>query len=86
MCPLLSPPFAFLLLLATINALLFHLVWGRRVRELVLFWIAAVIGFTAGQLIAEALGFSVLTIGPLHPVEGTVGSWMVLFIAKRLKV
>jgi len=46
----------------------------------------AVIGFTVGQLGAEALGLSFLTIGPLHLIEGTIGSWMGLFIAKRLKV
>ena len=55
-------------------------------RELVLFFVAAVIGFTVGQLVAEALGLSFLTIGPLHLIEGTIGSWMGLFIAKRLKV
>ncbi len=86
MCSLLSPSLAFLLLLASINAVLFHLLWGRRIRELVLFWIAAVIGFTVGQLGAEALDLSFLTIGPLHLVEGTIGSWMGLLIAKRLKV
>jgi len=86
MGPLLSPPLAFLLLLASINAVLFHLLWGRRIRELVLFWVAAVIGFTVGQLGAEALGLSFLTIGPLHLIEGTIGSWMGLLIAKRLKV
>ncbi len=86
MFPLLSPSLALLFLLASINAVLFHLLWGRRMRELVLFWVAAVIGFTVGQLVAEALGFSFLTIGPLHLIEGTIGSWMGLFIAKRLKV
>jgi len=83
---LLSPPLAFLFLLASINAILFHLLWGKRTRELVLFWVAAVIGFTVGQLGAEALGLSFLTIGPLHLIEGTIGSWMGLYIAKRLKV
>lgn len=86
MGPLLSPALAFLFLLASINAVLFHLLWGRRIGELVLFWVAAVIGFTVGQLGAEALGLSFLTIGPLHLVEGTIGSWMGLLIAKRLKV
>jgi len=86
MCPLLSPPLAFLLLLASINALLFHLLWGKRVRELLLFWVAAVIGFTVGQLAAEVLGLSFFTIGPLHLIEGIVGSWIGLFVAKRLKV
>lgn len=55
-------------------------------RELILFWAAAVIGCTVGQLVAEALGLSFLTIGPLHPIEGTVGSWAGLLIAKRLKL
>jgi len=86
MCPLLSPSLAFLFLLASIYTVLFHLLWGRGMRELVLFFVAAVIGFTVGQLVAEALGLSFLTIGPLHLIEGTIGSWMGLFIAKRLKV
>jgi len=86
MGPLLSPSLLFLLLLASINAVIFHLLLGKRIRELFLFWVAAVIGFTAGQLVAEALGLSFLTIGPLHLIEGTIGSWMGLFIAKRLKI
>jgi len=86
MGPLFSPSLALLFLLASINAVFFHLLWGRRIRELVLFWVAAVIGFTVGQLGAEALGLSFLTIGPLHLIEGTIGSWMGLFVAKRLKV
>ncbi len=86
MFPLFSPSLAFLFLLASINAVLFHLLWGQRMRELVLFWVAAGIGFTVGQLVAEALGFSFLTLGPLHLIEGTIGSWMGLLIAKRLKV
>lgn len=86
MCPLLSPPFAFLLLLASINAVLFHLIWGRRIKELSLFWVAAIIGCTVGQLVAEALGLTFLAIGSLHLIEGTIGSWIGLLIAKRLKV
>lgn len=86
MIPLLSPPFVLLLLLASINALIFHLLFGGKIRELILFWIAAVIGCTVGQLVAEALGLSFLTIGPIHPIEGTIGSWMGLLIARRLKV
>ncbi len=86
MRPLLSPSLAFLLLLASINAFLSHLLWGRGIKGLVLFWIAAVIGFMVGQLAAEALALSFLTIGPLHLIEGTIGSWVGLFLAKRLKV
>ncbi len=86
MMPFLSPPFALTLLLATINALLFHLLWGKKRRALAIYWVAALLGFVLGHLGAEILSFSFLTIGPLHPVEGTVASWVSLFIAKGLKV
>lgn len=86
MYPFLSPPFALSLLLATIHALLFHLLWGRKVKELALFWVAAVLGFFLGQLAAEAAGFSFLLMGPVHPLEGSLGSWLFLFVAKRFKI
>ena len=86
MIPFLSPPFALTLLLATINALLSYLLWGKRRWELGIYWVAALLGFILGHLGADVLGFSFLTIGPLHLVEGTIASWVSLFIAKRLKV
>jgi hypothetical protein len=84
---MLIPPVLLLgAILATLYALLFHLFWGRRTRELLAYWLAALLGFGIGQLLGWIMGMRFLMIGDLHLVEGTVASWAGLVIAKRLKL
>jgi hypothetical protein len=73
-------------LLASLYALFFHLFWGRRMRELLTYWLAALLGFGAGQLIGWVLGMRFLMIGDLYLIEGSAASWVGLVIAKRLKL
>lgn len=73
-------------ILASVYALLFHLVWGRRMRELLTYWLAALLGFAVGQLLGWLLGMRFLMIGDLHLIEGSVASWVGLVVAKRLKL
>jgi hypothetical protein len=69
-------------LLATIYALLFHLVWGETVRQLVRFWLVAIIGFGMGQVLAIGMGWQFAMVGDVHVLEGTIGAWTALVVAK----
>ena len=73
-------------LIASMYGALFHLWRGRTLRELPLYIGAAVLGFGLGQLIGNLIGLDIIMIGPLHIVEASLGSWVMLFIAKWLKV
>jgi hypothetical protein len=69
-------------LLASAYALLFHLLWGHTVRQLVRLWLLAIIGFGLGQVVAMGMGWGFSMVGDVHVVEGTVGAWAALIIAK----
>ncbi len=83
---LLSPSLVFSVLLASLYGAVFHFIWGKRWRDLALYWGAAIVGFGMGQAIFGLLGFSVYMIGQVRVVESTVVSWGCLFIARWLKV
>ncbi|PWH15381.1 MAG: hypothetical protein DDG58_11080 [Ardenticatenia bacterium] len=65
---------------------LFHLYYGRKLRQLLAFLLASMVGFALGQLIGELTGLEVFAMGRLHPVEGSLGSGILLFIARWLKL
>jgi hypothetical protein len=73
-------------LIASIYGALFHVWRGRSFRELPLYLIASGLGFALGQLIATLIGLDIFMIGPLHIIEASLGSWVMLFIARWLKV
>ena len=83
---LLSPALLLSLVIALIYAALFHLWQGRTLRDLWVFALAAVVGFTAGQGVGQLTHLEWLVVGQVHVVEGSLFSWMALLIANRLKV
>ena len=83
---LLSPSGVFSFLLASLYGAVFHFIWGKRWRDLAVYWIAAVLGFVIGQVVFDLLGFSVYMVGQVRVVESTVLSWVCLFVARRLNV
>jgi hypothetical protein len=54
-----SPSLVFSLLLASLYGAVFHFVWGKRWRDLALYWVVAVAGFAIGQVLSGFLGFSI---------------------------
>jgi thiamine transporter ThiT len=80
------PVLLFSFLIACIYGTLFYLWRGRTLRELPLYLIAAVLGFSLGELAGNAIGLDAFMIGPLHIVEASLASWGMLFIARWLKV
>lgn len=84
----LSPATVLLLLLATVNAALAHVLWGRHWLQLPVFWLAAFLG----GLIVYGVGFRLplpLELPmPAHvPVlESVLSAWVLIIIASRLQV
>ena len=42
------------LVIATLYSALFHLLWGRTLKQLFIYWLAAIVGFGIGQVVASA--------------------------------
>jgi hypothetical protein len=73
-------------LLAGAYGAVFHMWRGRTFRELPLYLIAAALGFGLGQTVGSMANLDILTVGSLHVIEASLGSWGLLFIARWLKV
>lgn len=68
-------------LLATIYGAAFHLVFGGAVKRLILYLVAAWLGFFIGQFVGDFLNFELLKLGKIHLLSATVGAWLLLFAA-----
>ncbi len=79
-----------MILLATLlvagYASLFHLWTGRSRRDLLLFLIAAALGFALGQWVGRSLQLDILRIGHLYTLEATLASLLALFLVKILNL
>jgi len=82
---LLSPPWVFSLILASAYAAFFSLWQGGSARDLLIYLLACWLGFAIGELVGDFLGLDILMIGEIHVLEGTVGSLLLLFLAKWSK-
>jgi uncharacterized membrane protein YjjP (DUF1212 family) len=81
------PPYLLLsVLLGGIYGVLFHLWQGKTIRDLVIYFLTGIIGFVLGQVLSNLLGFTLFLIGPLHVVEASLASVLMLFLMKWLKV
>lgn len=81
-----SPEPVLMVLFGVSYGALFHLYYGRKLRQLLTFLLASIVGFALGQLVGERVGLGIFTMGRLHPVEGSLGSGILLFIARWLKL
>jgi hypothetical protein len=79
------PALFVLMVLASTYAVLLHLLLGRGVRDLVLFWVASVAGFACGQLVGERLDFIPWQVGQVHLIEATVGAVLFILAAAWLR-
>jgi hypothetical protein len=82
---LLSPPLVLSLIIASAYAAIFTLWQRASARDLLIYLLACWLGFAIGELIGDVVGLDILMIGQIHVVEGTLGSILLLFLAKWLK-
>ncbi|MBC7315153.1 MAG: hypothetical protein H5T70_01860 [Chloroflexi bacterium] len=80
-----SPVFLLGSAVATAWAGLFHLLFGRRWRELILYWFMSLVGFAVGQGVAEAMGWEWLLLGQVHLLEGTLLAWLAMAVARAFQ-
>ena len=80
-----APALILSLVLATVYAAAFHLWQGHSLRDLLFYWLAAVVGFASGQLAGYLSDFVPWTIGQVHIIEATLVAFLFLFIARWLR-
>lgn len=73
------------LALSSLYAAGFFALQGRRVRDLLFFWLASLVGFASGQLVGELWDFIPWTVGQVHIIEATLLALLFLFIARLLR-
>ena len=81
-----SPAFLLGSSFATLYAGLFHLIVGRSLRQVFLYWVISMIGFMAGQALAELAYSGLPMLGQLHLIPATLTAWVALGIARLLKL
>jgi uncharacterized membrane protein YjjP (DUF1212 family) len=81
------PPYLLLsVLLGAVYGTLFHLWRGKTFQDLLIFFVAGVLGFLLGQALGNLLGLEFFLIGPLHMGEATTGSLVSLLVVQWIKL
>lgn len=78
-----SPALLLSALLSTAYGAVFHLWRGGDVRRLMVFVVAAWIGFGVGQLLGALIGWPAGRIGEVHVVLASIGSLAALLVVNR---
>ena len=65
-------------LLATSYGAAFHLLLGGPPRKIVLYVLAAWVGFVLGHFIGDFLGIELLKLGVVHLFSASLGAWIAL--------
>jgi uncharacterized membrane-anchored protein len=80
-----APALLLSFVLASVYAIVFSVWQARRLRDVLFFWLAAVVGFASGHLVGERWGFIPWTIGQVHIIEATAIALLLLFITRWLR-
>jgi hypothetical protein len=65
-------------LLATAYGAGFHVILGGRAGRILLYILAAWIGFTIGHLLGDFLDISLFKLGAVHLFSASLGAWIAL--------
>lgn len=68
-------------LLASIYGAAFHLVFGGPIKRILVYLVAAWLGFFIGQFIGDFMNFEVLKLGKIHLASASLGAWLLLLAA-----
>jgi hypothetical protein len=69
-----SPSLTFGLLLGALCGAVVHLIFGGGGRLLLLYIVAAWIGFAIGQAVGDVMGIRILAVGPTNVLTGILGA------------
>lgn len=81
-----SPLLVLSVVIATLYAAVFHFFWGSTLRQLLISWLAALLGFSIGQVVASAFSWRDILIGELHLLTASVICWVSMALARRIKL
>lgn len=59
----------------------FHLIFGGPVRRILLYIVAAWLGFLLGHFIGDLLNIELLKLGVLHLFSASLGAWIGLLVS-----
>ena len=68
-------------LLATAYGAAFHLIIGGRPRKILLYILAAWVGFTIGQFVGDVIGVDVFQLGAINLLSASLGAWIALILS-----
>lgn len=68
-------------LLATAYGAGFHVIMGGPLRHILVFVIAAWIGFAAGHFLGDFLNVDILDLGAINLFSASIGAWLALLFA-----
>jgi hypothetical protein len=81
-----SPALILSIIMASAYGALFHVWKGETAQDLLIYLAAGLVGFGLGQLVGNTLDLGIFMIGQVHAVEASLICWLILFIAKWLKM
>lgn len=81
-----SPLLVLCAVIATLYAAVFHFLWGSTLRQFIMSWLAALLGFGIGQAIAAVFSWRDVLIGELHLLTASAVCWLSMVLAKRIKL
>ncbi|MGI6208323.1 MAG: hypothetical protein ACOYEW_08905 [Anaerolineae bacterium] len=80
------PSLVFAFVLVTALAAAYHLIFARSLRQLAWLWLASLIGFALGQVVADVIPFALPRLGLLRPIEGALMSVLLMTVVKVLRL
>ena len=81
-----SPALVLSIMIASAYGALFHVWKGKTAKDLLVYLAAGLVGFGLGQLAGDTLRLGIFMIGQIHVIEASLMCWLILFIAKWLKM
>ena len=81
-----APDLLLILLIGAAHGAAFHLWQARRVRDILVYVPVSILGFALGNVLGSLIGLDLVVIGRIHLIPASLGSWVLLFIARWLKV
>jgi hypothetical protein len=81
-----APALLFSLLVASVAAAAYHILFGQSLRQLPAFWLASVVGFGVGQVVAGVFALNVPHLGSVHLIEGLALGIVLMTVVRAIRL